>query len=443
MRNLNRRTSLIAIMATMVLALSWFAVVGRERYVELLPDRQFRSDELAILDAAFARAGLSHYTIQDGRVTIASREKGSFLRAVEEAELLPRSLGASMSDAISAAHPFESIAQRNARLKLAGEQELSSYIRALKDIEDATVRFDEVERPGLNAVRNIRAMVIVKPVPGELLVPERLQMIGELVAASRVGMSPEDVTILDLESGQTFRVGASLTPAQRVAQWDHRKRTYEAHWSKKIAASLSFVPKISVITEMELVPESLAPLGLHVVLSVPEGYYQAVCSEQQKRAGSDVHEPSEVELAEVHREVNEGLEQFIHQLIPTQTECALSCTVTIRVVPDIITSTPSNVERWRAPNSMVAGLIAIMFAGALVALVGFAWDLGRSFLRTAAATEVDPHPVRGAANASVPARESADESPESVPTQDEFAKLARTHPEVVAATLRHWIDPAA
>jgi flagellar M-ring protein FliF len=192
----------------------------------LLSGQRFRAEELAAIEAAFARAGLQQYEINDEVVSVPRREKTAYIRALEDADVLPRALSASLQEAIYASHPFESPAQRQARWKFAGEQELASYLRALDDIDDATVRFDEVRHDGLQPSHAIRAMVVLKPTRGTVLVPERLQSVCELVAASRVGMSPSDVTVLDLGSGQTFTSGAAWTAGQRQDQFARRKLTY-------------------------------------------------------------------------------------------------------------------------------------------------------------------------------------------------------------------------
>ena len=98
-----------------------------------------------------------------------------------------------------------------------------------------------------------RSLVSVKPVGSSLLDESQVLSIRQAVAAVVAGMKYEDVTVTDLNSGQTYG-GAGNTSARDDPYYSF-KRHAEQQWQEKILSALSGYPGVKVGVDVELKDE--------------------------------------------------------------------------------------------------------------------------------------------------------------------------------------------
>jgi type III secretory pathway lipoprotein EscJ len=222
--------------------------------VELLPGTVLPSSELAIVEAAFDRAQLAGHRTEDGRVWVPRVRQSAYMRALVDAEALPREFGSSLRRALERNSPWQSRAAQEEMLRVAVQEELAHVICSMPGIERAAVLYDVEDRPvfdgSLAAGPARTASVNVRTQPDVELEPARVQAIRVLVAASIAGLAPERVAVTDLRSGRVHAgpltgepdtvPDASTDPA--IAG----RISLERHLAAKVRQAISFVKGVVV-----------------------------------------------------------------------------------------------------------------------------------------------------------------------------------------------------
>jgi type III secretory pathway lipoprotein EscJ len=234
-------------------SIGWAAWVLRDRpaseEVELLPGTVLPSSELAIVEAAFDRAQLTGHRTEDGRVWVSRPRQSAYMRALVDAEALPREFGSSLRRALESNSPWQSRAAQEELLRVAVQEELAHVICSMPGIERAAVLYDVNDRaafdgtlgggPARTASVNVRTQLDVE------LEPSRVQAIRVLVAASIAGLEPERVAVTDLRSGRVH--AGPLEPVDAVEPPSTadpalaRQIAHERHLAAKVRQGLAFV----------------------------------------------------------------------------------------------------------------------------------------------------------------------------------------------------------
>ncbi|MFO0424857.1 MAG: hypothetical protein ACK52C_14515, partial [Planctomycetia bacterium] len=174
--------------------------------VEMLPGTVLPSSEMAIVEAAFARAQLADHRTEDGRGWVPRPRQSAYMRALVDAEALPREFGSSLKRALEKNSPWQSRAVQEEMLRVAVQEELAHVICSMPGIVRAAVLYDVGERSGFDggiAAGPVKtASVNVRTQPDVELEPARVQAIRVLVAASIAGLKPDDVAVTDLRNGR-------------------------------------------------------------------------------------------------------------------------------------------------------------------------------------------------------------------------------------------------
>jgi len=258
-------------------SLGWAAWLLRDRpiseEVELLPGTVLPSSELAIVEAAFDRAQLAGHRTEAGRVWVPRPRQSAYMRALVDAEALPREFGSSLRRALENNSPWQSRAVQEEMLRVAVQEELAHVICSMPGIERAAVLYAGDDRPagGLVAAPRPTASVNVRTQPGAELEPARVQAIRVLVAASISGLEAERVAVTDLRSGRVFVGPLPVDPGgDDVAAADPalaRRIVHERHLAGKLRQGLAFVE--GAIVDVTVTFQAPAPPRLPAVVSPP------------------------------------------------------------------------------------------------------------------------------------------------------------------------------
>lgn len=287
-------------------SLGWAVWLLRDRptseEVELLAGTALPSSEMAIMEAAFDRAQLTDHRTDAGRVWVPRSRQSAYMRALVDAEALPREFGGSLRRALEKNSPWQSRAVHDELLRVATQEELSLVICSMPGIERAAVLYDTEAHHGLEGSGPAKtASVNVRTQADMELDPARVQAIRVLVGASIAGLAPERVAVTDLRSGRVY-VGP-LEPVEErepaeIAAVDPalaRKIAHEHHLATKVRQSLAFLKGVTVdvtvefaTAEMDAVPLPPGPESLQSPASPESPAFEAV----QKSA--DVNAPAEV-----------------------------------------------------------------------------------------------------------------------------------------------------
>jgi len=230
-------------------AVAWAAWSVREppstEQVELLPGTVLPSSELALVEAAFDRAQLAGHRTDGGRIWVPRPRQSAYMRALVDAEALPREFGSSLRRALEKNSPWQTRSVQEEMLRVAVQEELAHVICSMPGIERAAVLYDCRERgglDGLNAAPLRTASVNIRTQPDVDLEPGRIQAIRVLVAASIAGLEAEAVAVTDLRNGRVHTGPLSSSMADdaldpRLA----RQAAHERHLASKLRQALAYV----------------------------------------------------------------------------------------------------------------------------------------------------------------------------------------------------------
>lgn len=221
----------------------------------LFGGREFSSTEMAAMEPAFAKAGLSKSEIVGNRIRVPRGQKADYLAALVDANALPQDPGSFFRLAEENDGPFTSNQARRDRLKNAKQRELSLILGRMKDIEYATLYFDESTGRGFPRTKEKTVTVAVKAVGNNRLSDEQVRSIRNLVSSAYAGMKRTMVTITDMNGG-SYPGGDGESDA---TAYDNRfaetKARFEKQWFEKIRKTLSEIPGVLVGVNVTLNPE--------------------------------------------------------------------------------------------------------------------------------------------------------------------------------------------
>ena len=231
----------------------------------LLNGQSFTTEELTAMEGAFGKAGLSDYTVEGGRIKISKSRQAAYLGAAADAGALPRSFGDHLSQAANNPGPFTSRAQQEEMMKVAKQRELAGIIRSMNGIENAVVHYDMQKRSGFGQATTATASVSVKPRGNLQLNETQVPMIRSLVASAIAGLSPESVTVVDINgraySGKSGGIGGSALDDPYLSMTRAHKDLIEAN----LRDALAYVPGVAVTANVELDREMVKNIIDHKV----------------------------------------------------------------------------------------------------------------------------------------------------------------------------------
>jgi type III secretory pathway lipoprotein EscJ len=243
--------------------------------VELLPGTVLPSSELAIVEAAFDRAQLVGHRTEDGRVWVPRPRQSAYMRALVDAEALPREFGSSLRRALEKNSPWQSRAVQEELLRVAVQEELAHVICSMPGIERAAVLYDVDERPafdgGLSGGPTRTASVNIRTQPDIELEPARVLAIRVLVASSIAGLTPERVAVTDLRSGRVHAGPLEPATAADDVAIDSalaRRIAHERHLAAKVRQGLSFVK--GAVVDVTVTFAAPAPTAPPPAVAAPE-----------------------------------------------------------------------------------------------------------------------------------------------------------------------------
>jgi type III secretory pathway lipoprotein EscJ len=255
-------------------SLGWAAWLLRDRPIheetELLAGSVLPSSELALMEAAFDRAQLTDYRTEGGRVYVPRSRQSAYMRALVDAEALPREFGGSLRRALANNSPWQSRAVQAELLRVATQDELSLVLCSMPGIERAAVLYDVEEQQGLAGGTVKTASVSIRTQPDAELDATRVQAIRVLVAASIAGLSPERVAVTDLRNGRVF--AGPLEAADDEEATDPalaRRLAYERALAAKLRQALAYVKGVVIDVTAEFTAADSLPAPPAAVVEQP------------------------------------------------------------------------------------------------------------------------------------------------------------------------------
>jgi flagellar M-ring protein FliF len=216
----------------------------------LLGGRPFAAGELTAVQRAFADAGLKTWELEGSRIKIPSGQKHLYIAALSEGNALPADFASYMDKVVEGNNPFMSKYEIDLRMRSAKQRELALVISRFRNVEQASVIFDEVEKDGFRRSKLKTASVAVQT-NGVGLEEPQIKAIRNLLASSYAGLDRQSISITDTTSGISHSApgeGGESGDSLYVAN----KLKYEADWRRKIQERLSYISGSIVGVNVEL-----------------------------------------------------------------------------------------------------------------------------------------------------------------------------------------------
>lgn len=241
------------LLAVVVISLGYlFTHRGAGANAYLMNGESFSPGDLRAMEAAFGEKGLKDYKIEGSRVRVPQGEHSTYMAALAEADALPYDFGDMLDRAINQGGVFQAKDERQARLKIAKEKQLSRLIAKMNGIENAAVVYDTQTSGGLKREEVTTAAVFVKPLGSHQLDDEIASSIRRLVVKAIAGLKPADCAVTDQNTGRTTYGGSESLGGPHDDPYLTRKRIYEQRLKDDILEVLSYVPGVIVIPNVEL-----------------------------------------------------------------------------------------------------------------------------------------------------------------------------------------------
>jgi flagellar M-ring protein FliF len=208
--------------------------------------------ELVAIEAAFGKANLSNYEILGNKVRVPRLQRATYLAALGEGEALPQNFGSASKEMLASDSPFDTRDIRERKARFAQEKELAKIVRAMPDIQDATVTIQDMPAPAFGAAKERRALVAVKSLGTRRLDDSQVKTIRQTVASGS-GVKPEYVTVTDLNgSSVSPGVGQEHGASEHENVYAANQKVFIDLYTQQIRERLSTYPGIQVAVYVEL-----------------------------------------------------------------------------------------------------------------------------------------------------------------------------------------------
>ncbi len=222
----------------------------------LFGSREFSQPELDAMQTAFAAANLSGFRVVGQRIMVPRSKLVDYLQALSRGNFLPQTFDSPIDEAIASSNSIiDSKPLQDYRFIQAKQKKLGNVISAFHGVDKATVQFQENKVEGFPPRIERKATVAACAKGGGKLEHGLVQAI-RTAASGWFGISPDDVTIIDLNGNVTFGGDlATREPNGPRTPYADAKRWYEEYWRQKIHDCLTVYPGIKVGVNVELDPD--------------------------------------------------------------------------------------------------------------------------------------------------------------------------------------------
>lgn len=211
----------------------------------------FTTEELAVAEQALRDANLNDFRRDGQRILVPRSEAPRYNAALVTAGSLPANSASELEKQLEKTNVFTSRDQLQALKEVALEKELSRVIRAVPEIEDASVRWARSQSSGwLRSKAKVTATVAVRPKKGRELSKDLVQSLRSAVANMVPDLTVADVTVFDQSTGMSYTADKPGDPFDsRVVQ---RIRDFSREYEQRIRQALDYIPEVLVTVHVDL-----------------------------------------------------------------------------------------------------------------------------------------------------------------------------------------------
>ena len=245
----------VAIAAVSLLMIGGFGVLISRNftpaYDALSWGKVFTTEELARAEQTLRDANLNEFRRDGQRIMVPRAHVERYNAALVAGGGLPANSASELEKQLEKTNVFTSRDQIQALKDVALEKELSRVIRAVPEVEDATVRWARSQAGGWPRSRTkVTATVSVRPKPGREISNRLVQSLRAAVANMVPDLAVSDVTVFDQSAGVSFAGESPDDPFDgRVVQ---RVREFSREYETRIRQALDYIPDVLVTVHVDL-----------------------------------------------------------------------------------------------------------------------------------------------------------------------------------------------
>jgi flagellar M-ring protein FliF len=240
---------LLAVIVTSLLFLFRYRTDHADEY--LFGGEPVTQGELVAIEAAFGKAKLNSYEIVGNRVRVPKLQRHTYLAALADGSALPQNFGGPTRNMFESDSPFDTRDIRERKARFAKESELSKIILEMAEIQEATVKIEDMPATTFGAARERRALAAVRALGTQTLDTHRIRNIRQTVAAG-AGVKPEFVTVTDLNGQVSPGLGGEHGANEFDNLYAANQQMFIEKYTKLIAQRLSAYPGIQIAVHVEL-----------------------------------------------------------------------------------------------------------------------------------------------------------------------------------------------
>jgi len=247
----SQRLSLLLVVALVVGALGYLAFSrSSAAYVPASLGKNFNSDELQNAETILREKGLANFKFEGNQLLVPRGEVDRYNAALLEEGGLPHDWASELEKQFEKQGWFPSDRQSRLRKEIALGKELRRIIRAIPDVADGRVVWARTEpRRFSGKTGKVTATVNIKPKPGRELSLQLVHSLRQAVANMISGLKPEDVTIFNLQTGQSYTAEEEGPFDNQLIDWiKQHTRLYK----EKVEQQLSFIPDVLVSVDVQV-----------------------------------------------------------------------------------------------------------------------------------------------------------------------------------------------
>lgn len=247
----SQRLAITAVALLIAVGLGFIAYnTASSGYVAASFGKTFTGDEMKTALAVLREKGLTQYRQQGSQLLVPSSEVDRYNAALLEGGGLPDDWAAELEKQYEKRGWFPSDRQTKDRKQIALIRELRRIIRALPDIEDASVVWAP-SKPKRFSGRSpkVTATVNIKPKSGREITPRLASSLRLAVANMIPDLRPENVTIFNMRTYESYTMEKDTPFDGRLISWI---KTHTRRYKEKIEEQLSYIPGAIVAVDVQI-----------------------------------------------------------------------------------------------------------------------------------------------------------------------------------------------
>jgi hypothetical protein len=182
--------------------------------VELFVECKLRNSDLNRIQVALGKAGQRDYQIIGHRLLVPQRQHAEYIQALIDHDAIPLHLREG-EKTTSLGNPFLTHSQQVSLQREQRKQKLQNLITLLPFVDQAWLEMDDPADRTAFRQHTQSAVVSIRPVQQQPLLEPQIVTIREMVAGAISGIHPEQVVVIDLDSGNAYRGAIEAAPLEQ------------------------------------------------------------------------------------------------------------------------------------------------------------------------------------------------------------------------------------